>query len=155
MKSKAQIGKCGELLVQFALLSHGIESAPLTTDNGIDLVAFSPQQRRATNVQVKTNNKAKPAGGKGRLHLEWWADDNSAADVFAFVDLDSRRIWVVDKSELESVAQQHPKGRFHFFMTIDPTTPKRRDGKPVHDTEFEKYLFEHSISRVFGDLVEI
>ena len=36
----AQIGKAGELLVQQQLLLHGIESAILTTDTGIDLVTF-------------------------------------------------------------------------------------------------------------------
>jgi len=35
-----QIGRCGELLVQYILLKHRIESAPLTTDVGIDLVAY-------------------------------------------------------------------------------------------------------------------
>jgi hypothetical protein len=35
----AQIGRDGEHLVQEQLLLHGIESAPLTTDTGIDLVA--------------------------------------------------------------------------------------------------------------------
>ena len=35
-----QRGRCGELLVQYILLKHGIESAPLTTDTGIDLVAY-------------------------------------------------------------------------------------------------------------------
>lgn len=38
----AQIGRCGELLVQYRLLKFGIESAPLTTDSGIDLVAYAP-----------------------------------------------------------------------------------------------------------------
>jgi len=33
----AQIGRAGELLVQQRLLLFGIESAPLTTDTGIDL----------------------------------------------------------------------------------------------------------------------
>jgi hypothetical protein len=41
----AQIGRAGELLVQEQLLLHGIESAPLTTDTGIDLVAYSPRRR--------------------------------------------------------------------------------------------------------------
>jgi hypothetical protein len=40
----AQIGLAGELLVQEQLLLHGIESAPLTTDTGIDLVAYSPRR---------------------------------------------------------------------------------------------------------------
>jgi hypothetical protein len=37
-----QIGRCGELLVQHRLLKLGIESAALTTDTGIDLVAYAP-----------------------------------------------------------------------------------------------------------------
>jgi hypothetical protein len=36
--STAQIGRCGELLVQLELLKRGIESAAMTTDTGIDLV---------------------------------------------------------------------------------------------------------------------
>ncbi|SLM45109.1 hypothetical protein NSND_62542 [Nitrospira sp. ND1] len=40
--STAQIGKCGELLVQYRLLLLGVESAPMSTDTGIDLVAYSP-----------------------------------------------------------------------------------------------------------------
>ncbi len=35
-----QIGKCGELLVQYLLLKRGIESALLTTDYGIDLIGL-------------------------------------------------------------------------------------------------------------------
>lgn len=31
--------------MQEQLLLHGIESAPLTTDTGIDLVAYSPRRR--------------------------------------------------------------------------------------------------------------
>jgi len=42
----AQIGKCGELLVQYQLLLREVESAPLTTDSGIDLVAYSPRNAR-------------------------------------------------------------------------------------------------------------
>jgi hypothetical protein len=34
-----RIGRMGELLVQYELLRHGIDSAPMTTDAGIDLVA--------------------------------------------------------------------------------------------------------------------
>lgn len=37
--SIAQSGRCGELVVQYTLLTRGIESAPLSTDTGVDLVA--------------------------------------------------------------------------------------------------------------------
>jgi hypothetical protein len=61
--AKQQIGRCGELLVQQKLLLYGIESAPMTTDSGIDLVVYSPRERNALTIQVKTNLKAKPGGG--------------------------------------------------------------------------------------------
>jgi hypothetical protein len=38
--STAQIGRCGELLVQYELLLRGVETAPLSTDAGVDLVAY-------------------------------------------------------------------------------------------------------------------
>jgi len=40
--STAKIGRAGELLVQYRLLLLGIDSAPMTTDAGIDLVAYAP-----------------------------------------------------------------------------------------------------------------
>jgi hypothetical protein len=48
------IGAAGELLVQYKLLKHGIDSARLTTDSGIDLVAYSPKDNKANTIQVKT-----------------------------------------------------------------------------------------------------
>ena len=61
--TKAQIGRLGELLVQSRLLELGIDSAPTTTDTGIDLLALTPKGAMA--IQVKTNYKPKRAGGKG------------------------------------------------------------------------------------------
>ena len=49
-----QTGKCGELLVQYRLLQHGIESAPMTTDRGIDLVALNADGTKTATIQVKT-----------------------------------------------------------------------------------------------------
>jgi hypothetical protein len=42
IKSTLHIGAAGELLVQYKLLKQGIDSAAMTTDSGIDLVAYSP-----------------------------------------------------------------------------------------------------------------
>jgi len=128
--NKQQIGKCGELLVQYKLLMHGIESAPLTTDSGIDLVAYSGKKKDAVTIQVKSNLKPKLGGGKGKLAIDWWIPEESPADLFAFVDLETSRVWLVRKSELPKLAQQNPKGRFHFYMCTDPTAnTKRKDGK--------------------------
>ena len=75
--STAQIGKCGELLVQYRLLLLGVESAPMSTDTGIDLVAYSPATLQPVTIQVKTNLKPKPGGGKGKLALDWWVPERT------------------------------------------------------------------------------
>ena len=147
--TKAQIGKAGELLVQQKFLLHGIESAPLTTDSGIDLVAYSSRKQDAITIQVKTNLKAKPGGGKGKLAIDWWASQNTPADLFAFVDLERSRVWLIKTEELATLAQQQPEGRYHFFMTVDPTAKPRKDGKLFYDYEFEKYLLENRIHELF------
>ena len=70
-----QIGRLGELLVQYELLRHGIDSAPMTTDSGIDLVAYSPDKKASFTIQVKANLAPKPSGGKGSAAIDWWVTD--------------------------------------------------------------------------------
>jgi hypothetical protein len=60
-----------------------------------------------------------------RPHLDWWADETAQADVFAFVELESYCVWLVETKHLSDVAQQHPKGR---FISSCPLTPKRAHG---------------------------
>jgi hypothetical protein len=147
--SKQQIGRCGELLVQQKLLLHGIESAQMTTHSGIDLVAYSARKREALTIQVKTNWKAKPTGGKGKLAIDWWIPEKSPADVFAFVQLERNRVWLIQSHEIPSLAQQHPRGRFHLCMYVDPAAVHRGEGKPLQDYEFEKYLLENQVHKIF------
>lgn len=144
-----QIGKSGELLVQLKLLLKGIESAPLTTDSGIDLVAYSDKNKEAITIQVKTNLKPKPSGGIGKMHLDWWIPDDSKVDLYAFVDLESSRVWIIPTPETSNLAQQNPEGRYHFFMAIDPTAKPRKDGKKVHDYDFQGYLLENKAHELF------
>lgn len=73
----AQIGAAGALLVQYRLLKAGIDSAAMTTDDGIDLVAYSPRLHQALTIQVKTNLRPKPGGGKG--HSRWTGGSGSIA----------------------------------------------------------------------------
>jgi hypothetical protein len=141
-----QIGKLGELLVQYVLLENGIESAPLTTDSGIDLVAYSPDKKKVFSIQVKTNLKPKPGGGKGRLSLEWWMPDDSPADFFAFVDVSEKRIWLISNMELGNVAQQHPEGRYHFYLSTEhESNYSGKKGKAAHISKFEHFRLENRI----------
>ena len=103
--STAQIGKSGELLVQYKLLNYGIESSQMTTDSGIGLVAFSSKNQKAITIQVKTNQKPKPGGGSGKMTLDWWLPVNSPAEFIALVDLSTEKIWFFSYDEFSKNAQ--------------------------------------------------
>ena len=148
--AKAQIGKCGELLVQYMLLLRGIESAPMSTDTGVDLVAYSPKLARPMTIQIKANLKAKPGGGKGKLALDWWIDENTPVEYVALVDLSSQRVWVFSKDELGALSQQKSNGRFHLYMYTDPTAQPRKAGRLAHVHQFEKYKLVNRAHEIFG-----
>jgi hypothetical protein len=136
----AQIGRAGELLVQYRLLLLGIESAPMSTDSGIDLVAYSPMAQRPRTVQVKANLKAKPGGGKGKAALDWWVPEDTPAELIALVDLSEQRLWIFERTEFSRHAQQHSGGRHHIYMYTDPAAKPRKMEKAVHVHEFQRYL---------------
>jgi hypothetical protein len=148
--STAQIGKCGEMLVQYRLLLLGIESAPMSTDTGIDLVVYSPELASATTVQVKTNLRPKPGGGKGKDALDWWIPESTPADIVALVDLSSERVWLFRKEELMELAQQRSSGRVHIYMYTDPTARARDPDRMVHAYEFERYIAANRSHELFG-----
>jgi len=146
----AQIGRCGELLVQYLLLTRGIESAPMSTDHGVDLVAYAPISHKAVTIQVKTNFQSKPSGGKGKPALDWWLPENCPAQLMGLVDLSSRRLWFFMREEIPILAQQRSGGRFHIYMYTDPTHRPKNAGRPSHAYEFEKYLIENRAHELFG-----
>lgn len=144
-----QIGKLGELLVQYRLLSFGIESAHLTTDSGIDLVAYSSNRKAAFTIQIKTNLQPKPGGGKGKAALDWWVPQDSPAELFAFVDVSENRVWLFAHSELEQYAQQKSNGRFHLYMYTDPSVNRRKNTGASFVNEFEEFNLENRIGSLF------
>jgi hypothetical protein len=145
----AQIGKCGELLVQYRLLLLGIESSPMSTDSGIDLVVYSPTQKFAHTIQVKTNFKSKPGGGTGKAALDWWIPEDCPADFVALVDLSRESIWLMTVEELSDLAQQRSTGRLHFYMYTDPSAKPRKTDRPSHQWAFEKYRLENKVHAAF------
>jgi hypothetical protein len=146
----AQIGRCGELLVQLRLLLLGVESAPMSTDAGIDLVAYAPAAVEAKTIQVKANLKPKPGGGKGKSGVDWWIPENCPAQYIALVDLSSQSIWLFLREELPTLAQQKSSGRFHLYMYTDPTASPTKKDHLAHVYEFEKYLLENRAHVLFG-----
>ena len=146
--TNAQIGKSGELLVQYKLLKYGIESSQLTTDTGIDLVAFSSKKEKAFTIQVKTNLNPKPGGGSGKLALDWWLRDNSPADIVALVDLSTDRIWMFLDKEFSKNAQQHSKNKYHLYMYVDQSAKSIKHKKYL-DAHFVNYLIENKLGKIF------
>ena len=146
--STAQIGKSGELLVQYKLLNYGIESSQMTTDSGIDLVAFSAKNQKAITIQVKTNQKPKPGGGSGKMTLDWWLPDNSPAEFIALVDLSTEKIWFFSYDEFSKNAQQHSKTKYHIYMYVDHKAISRKH-KRYLDVHFEEFLLENTIDKIF------
>jgi hypothetical protein len=147
--STAQIGRCGELLVQYALLLRGIESAPMSTDTGIDLVAYSSKTGVPRTVQVKSNLEPKPGGGKGKLALDWWLPEKSPAQLVALVDLSTQKIWLFSHQEVEKFSQQKSSGRLHLYMYTDVTVRTKTTKRLAHSHEFESYRIENRIHDVF------
>lgn len=148
----AQIGRCGELLVQYLLLRRGIESAPMSTDSGVDLVTYAPKMPGAMTIQVKANLQPKAAGGKGKSALDWWISDEmpSLSQLVALVDLSTQRVWMFKSEEIPSLAQQHPKGRYHLHMYTDPAARPTKLNRLSHIYEFEKYLLGNRARELFG-----
>ena len=140
----AQIGKCGEILVQYELLRLGIESAQMTTDTGIDLVAYLPEEKRAITVQVRTIFAPEPGGGKGKLALDWWVRKNSPADMVALVDLQSESIWLLSHEELVKVAQQQNTARLHFYFYADEGVGKIGSAR----REYDRFLLAEALNKL-------
>jgi len=148
MKTTQHIGKAGELLVQYKLLKFGIDSAAMTTDSGIDLVAYSPRNQRAYTIQVKTKNEASPGGGKGKLSLAWDLRDDSPADLVAATDLSTDSVWLFTYSEFETFAQQHSaKGNLKLYMYVDEDVNTKKE--MALKSQFENYLIENRIKIFF------
>jgi hypothetical protein len=145
----AQIGKCGELLVQYQLLLQGIESAPMSTDAGIDLVAYSPRSTRAQTIQVKTCLRPKPGGGKGKMALDWWYPAKSPAGWLVLADLsDIGRMWLFHYAEAVALAQQKPTTRpdVHLYMHLEQGV--RTKHERAHVDQFDEYLLSRSMGRL-------
>jgi hypothetical protein len=143
----SQIGAAGVLLVQYRFLKLGIDSAQMTTDAGIDLVAYSPRNNKAMTIQVKANLKPKAAGGKGQPALDWWLDEASPAELVAVVNLDRDLAWLFRRERFARLAQQKSKGKLHFYFYVDGAYKAR---KHCHARDFEADRLETAAVKLIG-----
>ncbi len=115
----------------------------MTTDAGIDLVAYNAKSRRAVTIQVKANERPKPGGGKGKLALDWWLSESNPAELIALVDLSELRVWLFTPSEFAEHAQQSSSGRLHLYMYTDARAGAKRHKRRVLESEFAEYLLQN------------
>lgn len=148
--TKAQIGASGVLLIQYRLLKCGIETAPMTTDAGIDLVAYSSVLSRAVTVQVKACLKPKLAGGTGRLSLDWWLPRNSPAEMIGVVNLATDQAWLLTKAEFARKAQQETPNKWHLCMLVEPDYFPPPNARTRHEREFAMFRIEDRTRELFG-----
>ena len=146
--TKLQIGKCGELLVQYRLLKRGVESAPMTTDAGIDLVAFlnaGPKARsKSVTIQVKTTSTTS-YGGHGPLVQEdvvWTVPWPCSAEYIALVDKERDKFWLLSKVEFQQKSSKAGKWarRLSWYVKAPPRTTSRKE------SDFADYESDAAIS---------
>lgn len=118
-KTTLHIGAAGELLVQYRLIRNGIDSARLTTDSGVDLVAYPPGTGRALTVQVKTVERSTPAGGKGALATGVVFPAECPAEYVAVVRLSDEAVWLFPILDALSFSKQ-VLPRLYWY--VDPHT---------------------------------
>lgn len=147
-KTTQHIGSAGELLVQYKLLKFGIDSAAMTTDSGVDLVAYSPKSNRSFTIQVKTKEKPSQGGGKGKLSLVWDLRDSSPAELVAVTDLSTDSVWIFTHAEYEKYAQQHSEnGILKLYMYVDESVNTKKEMALM--SQFEQFRLENRVTTFF------
>jgi hypothetical protein len=143
------IGAAGELLVQYLLLKHGIDSARMTTDSGIDLVVYTPGRSTAATVQVKANALAAPSGGSGKHAIGWNFPVSCPAQYLALTHLETDSAWILTIPEAEALAQQHRETVHRIHWYTDETVRSRGDRTVRRQSDMERYRLEARIPELF------
>jgi hypothetical protein len=142
------IGAAGELLVQYKLLKYGVDSAAMTTDSGVDLVAYSPTTNRSHTVQVKTKKQPAKGGGKGKELLDWNLRASSPAELVAVTNLSTDSVWLFTHAEFEKHAQQRSnKGILKLYMYVDESVKTKKEMALI--SQFESYRLENRVLTFF------
>jgi len=151
MPSSQHIGAAGELLVQYRLVKLGIDTARLTTDSGVDLVAYAPGSASAVTIQVKTQTAPSPAGGKGALSVGVFFPDDLRAQLLAVAVLSSDAVWLFTRDEARELAQQHSaRGVRQLYWYVDERPGRAGAPAPRHAGDMDPFVLERRVTDLFG-----
>ena len=81
------------------------------------------------------------------MALDWWLREDSPADLVALVDLSENRVWLFTHGHFTEVAQQHSKGKYHFYIYLDENIKTKKVAKL---SDFNEFALEKQLSRIFG-----
>jgi len=139
-----QVGRCGELLVQYWLLNYGVESSPLTTDPGIDLVAYSSLKQKPVLIQVKTSRLL---GNTDNKWLRWQIPNNCPAEFIAMVDLDNDKFWLIRTEDFKRKARRVSDGDLKLQWSFPDYESK--EFKQIEE-QYKEHEMKTAIPRIFG-----
>ena len=154
-RTAQHVGRCGELLVQYKFLKLGIDSAPMTTDRGVDLLAIDPKTRRKTvTVQVKAATHRRDARAatdqrETTEYVSWPVPYPSATDYAAVVDVIRDKVWMFTKKEIGAQARGKGNGERVLWWYIPGHRPKKARSRS--EDWYERYAMDTVVARMFPE----
>lgn len=148
---KNQIGALGVLKVQSDVLSLGVDSARLTTDYGVDLVAYGLHLKKPITIQVKATAGAKHRERAKRVAWPLTKGKEGLADVFAFVDVrtQDKDIWYLTRRDFAKLKfDQEPK---KIWVSIIKAGRASNSGRVRTELEMQQFKGTPRLEKLLRD----
>ena len=142
-----KIGRAGELFVQYQFLKFGVDSSLMTTDYGVDLVAFHIGWQDPLLIQVKSTRVKPDADSKW---VEWSVRDELKANYVALVDITRDKAWLFAKEEFLKVSSSTGGKGLRLWWYLPEHRPPRATLTRVED-DYRENLVEFAIPKLLGD----
>ncbi len=146
-RNTQKIGRAGELFVQYAFLKCGIDSSLMTTDYGVDLVAFHRMLPVPLLIQVKAT-RVKEEGETA--WVEWDTRDELIADYVALVDIERNKAWLFRKDEFKRISTSTGGTGRRLWWYIPGRLPERARLKRAEE-DYRNNILECAIHRLLNN----